>query len=113
MSLKDIEIYRTYKCTECEGIIGLTQGAVDDFIKDCPFCGRQTMLMDSAETNLTFLFDLKKPKTLGMIAQTNEASNEKEYGPAEPKWKPWWRDKHRVNFDILKNPSRYIEEGRI
>jgi hypothetical protein len=118
MSIFDSDITRIYKCTniECEGIISCKQKVKDDWIKTCPFCGKDELVIESGEINMSIMFDLNKPKTLGMVSQKNADRKIKEGNltfNADKKKVPFWRKNKKINYDILKNPNRYIAEGTV
>ena len=99
-------VTRVYKCCKCEGMIAVEQQASEDFLKDCPFCKKPELLIESGHTNLSFVVDLNKPKTVGALAEKNRkyAINEGLYDK---------KTKKKYNYDILKNPNKYIAEGEV
>ena len=113
--LGDLEIYRIYECTEedCGCEIGVVQTAKEGFIKECPECSKETLVMKSGKANMSIFIDPDKPKTLGMQGQMNRREQEANGTQMDPvKKKPWWRSKYKIDYDILKNPKRYIETGK-
>lgn len=115
MALKDLEINRVYACNneECQAVIAYKQKAGDNFKKKCPFCHKNTLLIESGSTGISFFMDLNKPKTIGALAEKN-AKYAIDSGKVDPDKKhktPFWRSKRKVNFDVLKNPKQYIETG--
>lgn len=111
MSWLDQEIYRIYRCSECSAEIGINQLAKDDWITECPICGKESMLIKSGQSKgVSLCSDTKTPKTLGMLAEKNRDNKEKR-GEDTSGFVKTKRPKY--NFDILKNPKRYIETGKI
>jgi hypothetical protein len=117
MSLAEQSIYRVYKCDndDCASVVGYNETIGDPWRKECPFCLEQSLYLDSAITKLTTVMELNQPKTIGTLGERNYEKALKEgkkiFGE-KPK-KPFYRSKDKVNFDILKNPNKYISEGRI
>lgn len=116
MSINNIEIKRIYRCCnkECEGIIQTTQMATEDFLKTCPFCHQEELVIETAKLNLSFFIDTNKPKTFGAQSDLNTKQREKEFGKKpHSKDKPWYRKSDKVDFQILRNPHKYIVEGKV
>lgn len=113
MSLMDLEVDRVYECDECDAQIAVTQKVSDDFLKTCPFCELDGLFMKHADCRLNTSIDLNQPTTLGSLAEKNTEEKIKrgEMKPAEAPT-PWWRKGKKRNFDILKNPTKYIIEGK-
>lgn len=117
-SLFDAEVYRVYKCTDdtCDASIGVTQAAKDPWLIKCPFCEKDTLVIHSGSLkNIHTLVGVNSPTTLGSLAEQNTLEKKKkgESTKREGGFKPWWRKDDKVNFNILKNPKRYIETGKI
>ena len=113
----DSRITRLYKCTnsECECEISYTQKASEKFKKKCPFCHDRSLVIKESECNIGCFVDNKSPKTLGMLANKN-AEEKAKRGELTEGFKgkpPCWRKSHKINYDILKNPKKYISTGKI
>jgi len=117
MSILDVEIYRIYRCCACQGEIGYAQKPTDDWIKTCPLCNKDELLLHKAISNISTIVGFNDPKTLGALAEKNSREREKQglsnKGIKDKGEKPWWRKNSKINFDVLKNPNRYIEQGKI
>lgn len=113
MGLFDQEMYRQYKCDSCGIIIGRKEKVSDPWLKKCPHCEKETLFIHSGSLNLSIFIDADKPKTLGSLAEKNTKEKIKsgELEPTKKKSKPFWRKSDKINYDILKNPDRYIKEG--
>ena len=99
-------VTRVYKCSKCDGVIAVDQDASECFLRDCPFCHQEELLIESGHMNISFVIDLNKPKTVGALAESNKkyAINEGLYDK---------KTKKKYNYDILKNPNKYIVEGAV
>ena len=99
-------VTRVYKCSSCEGVIAVDQEASEEFIRDCPFCKKEELLIESGHMNISVFVDLNKPKTIGALAEKNSryAINEGLY---------YKKTKKKYNYDILKNPNKYVAEGAV
>ncbi len=111
-------VYRIYKCDNCEGIIGLKQKVKDKWKKKCPICSKYKLFIQSGSLKLELMIDHTIPKTLGSLAEKNRDKRLKE-GKDTKGFKdthsptPLWRDNKKINYDILKNPAKYIEKGSV
>ncbi len=113
-SLENTIVNRSYKCTNenCKCIIAYEEKATAKWRVKCPFCKQNSLLLEYGEMALTVLFDVKKPKTIGSLAEKNTLSKIKNGDIEEKKKKtPFWRKNKKVNYSILKSPERYIETG--
>lgn len=119
--IEDIEVHRHYKCRnpECEAEIVKTQKCTEDFIRICPFCGKEEFSLVSGTSTIIGTVDLQEGKTIGSIAEKNTQRRLKE-GTIKPEdalnWqgkkkkpRPWWRKTDKPDFSILKNPKKYME----
>jgi len=119
MGLFDQDITNTYKCEECKGEIAVKQLVKDPWVKTCPFCQKETLIHKSGNLGMSFFIDQENPKSIGMLGQKNteralkEGKTLKDLGFKEKAPKPWWRKSEKINYDVLKNPTRYTMEGRI
>lgn len=113
--LDEIEIDRVYRCTnkKCSGVIAVTQKIFDQFIKICPFCEKESLIMQSADCGITMLVEPSVAKTWGTQAEVNtkRRENEREVAPKK-KFRPFWRNSD-IDYKILKNPQKFIYEGKI
>lgn len=116
MPLKDQTIHRVYACTDpaCEAKICYKETVGDPWRKLCPFCNKESLILDSAHLDLSTIMDLSKPKTIGTLGEKNYREAVKQ-GKIQPKkkFKPFWRKKDKIDFSILKNPNNYIQTGHI
>jgi hypothetical protein len=116
MALKDQVVYRVYSCTnnDCGAKVSCQQGIFEKWRKQCPFCKKHSLLMEQATTNISTFIDLQRPKTLGGISDQNRSKKEREGldDPMKPK-RPFWRNKDKIDFNILKNPKKYIDTGTV
>ena len=85
----------------------------EDFIKLCPFCNKKSLVISSGNLGISIFIDSKKPKTFGGQSDYNMKQDEKEGKVRSKKSKPFYRSNEKINFDILKNPSKYIGTGKI
>lgn len=116
MSINNIEINRIYRCCnkKCEGMIQITQKATEDFLKACPFCHQDELVIETAKLNLSFFIDANKPKTFGAQSDLNTKHREQMFGKKQKSPNtPWYRKSDRVDFKILRDPHKYITEGKI
>ncbi len=113
MGIEQSSIVRVYKCDnkECQTILSFQEKVEDDWQKLCPLCNQETLYLDSASLSVSCFTDMNKPKTLGMIGQNNQARREREEDKKKEK-RPFWRDK-KVNFNILKDPIKYVSTGKV
>lgn len=93
------------------GIISIKQKATEDFIKTCPFCHQEELIIETAKLSISTYIDMSKPKTFGSQSELNTKNKEKESQKSKNK-KPWYRKQDKVNFNILKNPHKYITTGQ-
>src|SRR5688500_17814507 len=114
MSLSEVKICRIYDCTNeaCKAQVAYNETLGDKWRKVCPFCKKHSLLLDRAVSSLSVFTDSTKAKTLGMLGQVNQQRREKEEG-IQKKAKPFWRQKDRVNFNVLRNPAQYITTGSV
>jgi hypothetical protein len=115
----DSTINRVYKCTEknCACEIVYEQKLFDDFKKICPFCNKESLVIEQANLSMSFIMDSKKPVTVGSIADKNAERRVKEGQSIEGfknKKTPFWRkNKKRIDYSILKDPKTYIKTGSV
>lgn len=112
MSIADSTIVRIYSCSNCNCQISFKEQVKDKWKKRCPFCKKHSLVLDKATVTLSTFIDSNTPKTMGMASQQNTARREKE-NPIEKKKTPFWRSKEKINFNILKNPEKYITTGHV
>lgn len=111
----EAEIYRIYRCTECKGELGVKQSFSDDFLHECPYCGcKDGLVIKKAESSLACF--TSNNQTLGSLADKNRTKRERS-GESTEGWRkkaktPFWRDKEKIDFEILKNPEQYIDTGK-
>lgn len=112
MPIADQTINRLYRCTneECETEVAYKEKVSQKWRKKCPFCKKHTLILESGNLSMTLMIDVKKPTTLGSLGQVNQARKDKEEGVKGPT-RPFWRKKDKVDFNVLKNPKKYIMEG--
>jgi predicted RNA-binding Zn-ribbon protein involved in translation (DUF1610 family) len=117
MSIGDASVTRLYGCESCECEIAYKQLVKEKWKKKCPMCGKHTLVLKSADISMNVLFDVSVPKTLGSLAEHNSKKKVSEEGKdalGKPKEVPWWRkNKKKVDFSVLKNPQKYIQEGKV
>lgn len=112
----DSIVTRIYKChnEECCAEIALKEKLGDPWKKQCPFCEKDELFLSSSTSPFIILKDLKKTKTIGMLAQQNSDRKIKEENFAlekKERKQPWWRDSNKIDFSVLKNPKKYVETG--
>ena len=114
MSLEDFVIKRIYRCTnnECAAVLSFDQKYNEKWKKRCPLCKKHSLLLESGTTSITTFIDLTKPKTFGSASDENKKRREKE-NPIEKPKKPWWRKSNKINYNVLKNPKKYIDTGTV
>lgn len=116
--LLESTVYRKYKCDNCKCVLGLEQKVKDKWKKKCPLCGKYKLYITHSELNISILIDSKKPKTIGSLAEKNRDTKTRrgeetkgfkdKHSPTPP-----WRKGKKINFNVLKNPSQYIEKGSV
>lgn len=113
MSIADATTNRTYKCDQCSYEFTLRQQIKDKWKKKCPNCGKNKLYLLSADISVSASIDTKKAKTVGFQADLNTERMAKEGTLPEGPKKPWYRKGRKPNLDVLKNPRKYVETGRI
>ncbi len=115
MGISDFSINRVYACTnqDCKCQLAIQQKVSDKWRKKCPFCHKMSLVLESACMNLSTMIDTKVPKTLGSMSQHNRKRDEIEKGVEPSKPKPFWRSKQKINYEVLKNPQKYIATGHV
>jgi hypothetical protein len=113
MSIADSTIHRIYSCTneDCKCQVAFKELVKDKWRKKCPFCKKHSLVLDRASVTLSTFVDNNVAKTMGMASQQNTARREKE-NPLPKKEIPFWRQKEKINFNVLKNPQKYIATGQ-
>ena len=113
MGIADQTIHRIYDCTneECGCKVSFKEKVKNKWRKKCPFCNKKTLVLDKAVLSISTFVDTNTPRTMGMQSQVNTARREKE-NPLPKKELPFWRQKEKINFNILKNPQKYISTGQ-
>ena len=118
MSAFDSEINRIYKCTnkECNCLLSFSQKPTDSWKVKCPLCKQKTLLLESATSNISVFIGMNIPKTIGSLAEKNTEQRKKDglsmEDPLLKTKRPFWRkDKKKIDYAILNNPTRYILEG--
>lgn len=114
--IQEQSVYRVYQCLnpECQGEFGTTQGACDEFCKICPACGLEELVIKFANASFISLIGINQARTFGMIGQKNQQEKERREGIKKkhiPSWRSGNKRESKINFDILKNPNKYIETG--
>lgn len=117
MPLNDQTIYRVYQCDneECEAQLEVKETVGDPWQKECPFCKKNSLFLKSAHMNMSIFIDHSKPKTLGSLGEKNyeEAVKNGTIQPKKKEPKPFWRKTDKINYNILKNPNKYVKEGYV
>jgi len=104
--IKDIEIHRNYKCDNCKYCFGIKQTASEKWKKKCPKCKKHLLFISDSWDNMSTIVDFGTPKTVGSLAEHNTKKMIKE-DKLENKAKA------KTNYNILKDPAKYIETGKI
>ena len=114
MALADQRIIRVYRCTNeaCEAEMSYIETVSKKWRKACPICKKRSLVLEKANLSISTLVDLNNPKTFGGCSDKNIARREKE-GLAPKKETPFWRKGKKINYNILKNPKKYVETGAI
>lgn len=102
-----------YECESCNHRMEQRQSMKDKPLRKCPSC-RKNKLTRIISGGMGF-YDMT-PKTLGGIADRNARDLRKAgmMPPSKAKRKPapWWRkDKDKIDYDVLRNPRRYVATG--
>jgi hypothetical protein len=115
MSIAESTVDRVYECLCCKAEISVKQLATEGFHKECPLCEKDELVIKSARSSVNIQIEPNSPKTMGMIAQKNTREMEKEQKvpPGTTQKTPWWRKEKKINYDILKNPTKFIETGKV
>ena len=114
--LAESTIYRKYRCLNCQVIIGCKQLVKDDWLRVCPHCEKEELIIQSGELSVSVLTDINKPKTIGTLSEQNRREKERRGDTDIDKRKadkPWWRKDKKINYDVLKNPTEYIQTGDV
>jgi DNA-directed RNA polymerase subunit RPC12/RpoP len=111
-NLSDSIVKRTYRCLSCKTDHYFEQKASEKFKKKCPNCGKRELYIHEASSSVGI--DMKKVKTVGMLADINTRRMEKEGTLPQmgKKKRPWWRKSDKIDQRILKDPIKYIETGK-
>ena len=114
MSLSDQKIVRIYQCTHkaCEAKMSYIEAVGKKWRKMCPICRKRSLVLDSAHLNISTFIDVNNPRTFGGCSDKNTYRREKE-GLAPKKETPFWRKNKKINYNVLKNPKKYVETGTI
>lgn len=114
MSVGDVSIHRVYSCSnnQCGCQIAYKERVKDKWRKRCPFCKKHSLILDKATTNISFVKSYKDFSTFGMISDQNKKRLEQEEGVKENKT-PFWRKSKKINFNVLRNPAKYIQTGSV
>lgn len=105
-----------YEChnPECAAIMEIRHSIKDPAMSLCPLCHQTTLKRNIVNTFLVFI-DMKKPKSLGGIAEQNTTAALRR-GETPPGWEkkptPIWRD-GPIDMKILRNPKKFIETGKV
>jgi len=109
-------VNRIYKCDkeECGIEIAVTQSSSDPWIKICPNCKKESLYIRSGKANIGINVDASQPKTVGTLAEKNAKDMVKRGESIEPdmRHKTLTKDGYKYDFSILKNPKKYIMEGK-
>jgi hypothetical protein len=117
MSIANCSINRIYECSndDCKGKVSFVQKISDPWKKKCPFCRKYSLYLDSATSSMTLIIDNKKPNTMGGISDQNKLRREKD----GKEWidsrghTPFWRKNKKIDYNILRNPKKFVETGQI
>lgn len=110
----NITVNRTYECKneECGGEVCYEEKCTAPFRQKCPLCGKRKLLLKEGKCGISNFVDTNKAKTVGSLAEKNTIAREKRGEMEKPKETPWWRkNKKKIDFNVLKNPRKYIEKG--
>jgi putative FmdB family regulatory protein len=113
---KNSTVYRIYKCDNCKYEFDIIQTISDKWKKKCPNCKKNQLFIKEAQLNMSLIIDSQIPKTVGTLAEKNTEKLSKQGKidlKSKKKSKPFWRDKDKINYNILKNPEKYVSTGDI
>jgi hypothetical protein len=115
-SFFDSTVHRIYACenSECEAKIHCEETVKDPWQKVCPFCNQESLILESANLAAPAFIDLKQPKTVGSLGEKNYEKAVKEgkkTGVEREGRTPFWRKNKKINYNVLKNPNKYINTG--
>ena len=115
---KDALVYRVYRCdnNECGCEVGCEQKAAEDWKVTCPLCEKDTLYLRTGKlVDSVAMIDINTPKTMGSMADKNRddrlRKGEDTSGMVSTET-PFWRKNKKINFDILKKPSKYVNTGK-
>jgi hypothetical protein len=111
--ISDLDVRRVYKCHEqdCGGLFAIVQKATDNFLVECPFCEKESLLIETGSLSIETCVKVDSSVTRQAERQEKRENWQKNRNIRKPSTeKPWWRD-GEINFDILKNPRGYILNG--
>jgi putative FmdB family regulatory protein len=110
----DSSIERTYECLSCKHKFCVVQKLKDKWKKRCPSCKKHELVITDSNTNVQTMVDVNKPKTLGCLADKNRDRKEKLGETTEGmRKKPFWRKDYKINYNILKDPNKYVKKGYV
>lgn len=105
-----------YECenAECACVVEIRHSIKDDPIKTCPLC-HQEKLRRNVVSGFMVMIEPSKPRTLMGVAEKN-TKDALARGETPPGWEkkptPPWRD-GPLDMRVLKNPRKYIMEGKV
>ena len=111
MGIQQATVSRIYKCLSCKIEISVNQTTKEDFLRVCPNCSQEELVIKHAKLSIGAMVDSHTVKTVGMLAEKNTDKMIKEGKLPKGKPKPFWR-KSKVNYNVLKNPEKYIKTGQ-
>lgn len=105
-----------YECEECGHKFEAFHGMLVDPLVDCPQCKQPKLIKLIGCGAAVIVKGTENPCRGGRSSKTkNSKKPVKRDKLGEGKYKstdPWWRT-GKVNKKILKNPEKYVKEGRL
>lgn len=107
-----------YKCTACDHEFEAFHGMLVNPLVDCPACHQPKLIKLIGPGAAVIIKGTENPCTGSRGSKTKNKSpkTKKRDRLGEGKHKndaPWWRNENKVNKKILKNPDKYIKEGKV
>lgn len=100
-----------YECSNCEFIFETFHGINDEALTKCPECGQNKLIRLISGGAAVIVKGTKNPCNGGRKKEVDCPRDKLGQGKFKVP-KPFWRD-GPVNKNILKNPKKYIAEGKV
>ena len=106
-----------YECESCGHEFEMFQSIKAEHLTDCPECNKSTLIRLIGAGGAVIIRGTKNPCTGGRSQKRQtppKRAPRDKLGQGKNKGEnPFWRPTGKVNKKILKNPERYIKEGKV